>query len=255
MTHATHNLPPGRVSAVLFDWDGTLVDTGEILLACWHTMTEEVLGYRFPSTEEEQRWALSRRAAESFPQLASDPDVVARMHVAFTGAYRAIAAEHVRAHPGAEDLLRGLVARGVRTGVVTSKTTDRVTIDAELTGLTSLVDVIITGDDVEQGKPDPQGIRMALTALGVDAAAALYVGDGTVDIRAGKAAGLRTVALTHGLSDRAGLEAENPDLIMDDLSPLLGAVERADGPAADAEPHATPASNPARGDRPSKEHT
>jgi hypothetical protein len=76
-----------------------------------------------------------------------------------------------------------------------------------------------------------------------------------VDIRAGKAAGLRTVALTHGLSDRAGLEAENPDLIMDDLSPLLGAVERADGPAADAEPHATPASNPARGDRPSKEHT
>lgn len=255
MMSAIHDLPPGSIRAVLFDWDGTLVDTGEILLACWHSMTEEVLGYRFPTTEEEQRWALSRRAAESFPQLASDPAVVARMHVAFTGAYGAIAAEHVRAHPGAEALLRGLVARGVRTGVVTSKTTDRVTIDAELTGLMSLVDVIITGDDVEQGKPDPQGIRMALANLGVDAEAAIYVGDGTVDIRAGKAAGMRTVALTHGLSERAGLEAEDPDLIMDDLSPLLGAVERANGPASDAGPHATPASNPARGDRPSKEHT
>jgi pyrophosphatase PpaX len=255
MTSSTHVLPEGRVSAVLFDWDGTLVDTGEILLACWHSMSEEVLGYRFPTTEEEARWALSRRAAESFPQLASDPDVVAAMHVAFTGAYAKIAADYVRAHPGAEDLLRGLADRGVRTGVVTSKTTDRVTIDAELTGLMALVDVIVTGDDVEKGKPDPQGIRMALTTLGIDAGEAIYVGDGTVDVRAGKAAGMRTVALTHGMSDRAGLEAEEPDLIMDDLGPLLGAVARATGPAPDSGPQTTPASNPAPGDRPSKEHT
>lgn len=248
MTATTRGLPSGRISAVLFDWDGTLVDTGAILLACWHTMSEEVLGYRFPVTAEDERWALSRRAAESFPVLAKDPDMVPAMHTAFTRAYAQIAPDFVRGHPGADELLRGLAQHGFRTGVVTSKTTDRVTIDGGLTGLLPLVDVLVTGDDVDRGKPDPQGIRMALDALTIAPDAAVYVGDGAVDIRAGKAAGLRTVALTHGLSDRAALEAEDPDLIMDDLTSLLGAVTAASGSIT------SPVGTPADGDQ-LKEHT
>ena len=203
--------------AFLFDWDGTLVDTGDVLLSCWHQMTERVLGYPFPVEESDRRKYLAMRASESFPTLSDDPAVVRQLFVEFDLAYAAKAPEHVRAQDDAAALLMHLRSRG-RVGVVTSKTAVRFRIDAAATGLADAFDIIVTGDDVARGKPDPEGITHALTTLGCDPAASWYIGDGPVDIRAGRAAGVRTIGISHGLHSVEELTAESPDALVSSLS-------------------------------------
>lgn len=208
----------GSAEAVLFDWDGTLIDSGGLLLRCWHRVTTTVLGAPFPVTEPDRVKFLSMRGADSFPLLSEDPDVVRALEDGFTEAYRELAPTEVKEHPGARQMLAELRARGVKVGVVTSKTRARMSCDLEACDFDGCFDVVITGDDVSRGKPDPEGVQAGLAALGVAAAQAVMVGDGPVDIRAGRAAGTRTVGVTHGLHSLAELEAVDPDHLASSLA-------------------------------------
>lgn len=203
--------------AVLFDWDGTLIDSGALLLRCWHRVTETVLGAAFPVTEQDRVKFLSMRGADSFPLLSDDPDVVRALEDGFTEAYRALAPAEVTPHKGARRVLDELRAQGVKVGVVTSKAGARMSCDLEACDFEGCFDVVVTGDDVSRGKPDPEGILAALDALGVAAAQAVMVGDGPVDVRAGQAAGTRTVGVSHGLHSVAELEAVAPDHLVASL--------------------------------------
>jgi HAD superfamily hydrolase (TIGR01509 family) len=214
-----------RERAILFDWDGTLVDTGDVLLSCWHQMTERVLGYPFPVTETDRRKYLAMRASESFPTLSDDPEVVKQLFVEFDLAYAAKAPEHVRAQAGAADLIAHLRSFA-KVGVVTSKTAVRFHIDAAATGLAGTFDILITGDDVAKGKPDPEGIRSALETLGCAASASWYIGDGPVDIRAGRAAGVRTIGISHGLHSVEELADEHPDALVSSLAEARQILDR-----------------------------
>ncbi len=225
MSHHSLDLDQS-LGAVLFDWDGTLVDTGGILLDCWQASTEEVLGYRFPVEESDRRRVLSMRAVDSFPTITSGPEQAAQLTRAFDRIYAQLAPTHVQVHSGAAELLGDLKDRGIRTGVVTSKASARYEIDAQIAGLGALMDVVITGDDVVKGKPDPEGIHRALARLAVTSAASVYVGDGPVDAKAGKAAGLGTVLVGHGLHSREEFQTVDPDVIVDDLQ-QLAAILRA----------------------------
>ena len=212
------------VKAVLFDWDGTLIDSGAILITCWHRMSEQVLGYRFPVEEADRRKFLAMRGADSFPLLSDDPSVLAAMDQSFTDAYLELAAVHVRAFDHATELLEALRARGIRTGVVTSKTQLRFNRDAEITGLDDLLDVVVTGDDVTQAKPHPEGVLAALATLGVEPEHAWFVGDGPVDVWAGLAAGVTAVAITHGLHSADELHPASPLHMVASLEELAALV-------------------------------
>ena len=203
--------------AVLFDWDGTLIDSGALLLQCWHHVTTSVLGAPFPVTQEDQAKFLSMRGADSFPLLSDDPDVVRALEDGFTEAYRALAPATVTTHEGARRMVDELRGNGVKIGVVTSKTSTRMSCDLETCDFEGCFGVVVTGDHVTRGKPDPEGVRIALAALGVAATHAVMVGDGPVDIRAGRAAGTRTVGVSHGLHSVAELEAAAPDHLVSSL--------------------------------------
>lgn len=215
----------GPAQAVLFDWDGTLIDSGGLLLRCWHHVTSRVLGAPFPVTEQDRVKFLSMRGVDSFPLLSDDPNVVRALEDGFTEAYRELAPTEVREHEGARQMLEQLRAQGLKVGVVTSKTRARMSCDLEACDFDGCFDVVVTGDDVARGKPDPEGIRAGLAALGVPAAQAVMVGDGPVDIRAGQAAGTRTVGVSHGLHSLAELEAVAPDYLVSSLGEL-GALLR-----------------------------
>ena len=210
-------------AAVLFDWDGTLIDSGDILLQCWHAVTTRVLGAPFPVTEEDRRKFLSMRGADSFPLLSDDPAVVAALDTGFTEAYLELAPLHVHAQEGSHELLRALRSRGVPCAVVTSKTRLRFDCDLEICGMVGLFDAVITGDDVAAAKPDPEGVVAALAALGAPAAVSWMVGDGPVDVRAGRAGGVRAAAISHGLHSVGELEDTAPDLLVESLSDLAAA--------------------------------
>lgn len=211
-------LPGDLPSVVLFDWDGTLVDTGNILLSCWHAATEQVLGYRFPVEEVDRRRVLAMRAVDSFPTITNGPEQTAQLTTAFDAVYAPLAPENVRPHVGAEHLLESLRRSGIRVGVVTSKSSVRRSIDGQVTGLDPHLDIVITGDDVREGKPHPEGILAAMDALAASPSTTVYVGDGPVDARAGRAAGVRTICVLQGLHSAEEFRGLDPDLIVDDLT-------------------------------------
>jgi HAD superfamily hydrolase (TIGR01509 family) len=206
--------------AVLFDWDGTLIDSGDILLQCWHSVTTEVLGAPFPITEADRRKFLSMRGADSFPLLSDDPAVVARLDSGFTDAYLKLASKHVRPQTDSHTLLRELRSQGIQVGLVTSKTRQRLTCDLDVCQMNDLFDVIVTGDDVANAKPDPEGVNAALATLGASAETSWMVGDGPVDVLAGQAGGLRTVGISHGLHSPEELLGVIPDVLVADLGEL-----------------------------------
>lgn len=211
-------------TVVLFDWDGTLVDTGDILLSCWHAATEQVLGYRFPVEEEDRRRVLAMRAVDSFPTITNGPEQTAQLTAAFDAVYEPLAPLNVTAHKGAASLLQSLRDHGVRTGVVTSKTAVRRSIDGRVSGLDSFFDLVVTGDDVVHGKPHPEGIEHAMSTLGGTTATTVYVGDGPVDARAGRAAGVRTICLTHGLHSAEEFADAPPDHLVENLADVAYAL-------------------------------
>ncbi len=211
-----HDLP----QAVLFDWDGTLIDSGDILLQCWHSVTKEVLGAPFPITEADRRKFLSMRGADSFPLLSDDLEVVARLNRGFTEAYLTLASIHVRPQTYSHTLLHTLRSHGVKVGLVTSKSRQRLECDLDVCCMNDLVDVIVTGDDVTTAKPDPEGVNAAMSTLGASTETTWMVGDGPVDVLAGKAGGLRTAGISHGLHSHEELLGVTPDVLVTDLGEL-----------------------------------
>lgn len=217
-------------AAVLFDWDGTLIDSREALVAAWHDVTVAVLGHRWPVEEDDVRLALSRRGTEVFPLLSGDPAVVRALHEGFTPAYERHAAEGVRPFPGAVALLERLQERSIAVGVVTSKARVRYAADLERGRLSHLVDAAACAEDVARGKPDPLPVHHVLALLGVPARRALLVGDTTVDIVAGRAAGVRSIGVTWGATPAGALLAAGADPVVDSFDDL--AVALLQGPSA-----------------------
>jgi pyrophosphatase PpaX len=202
---------------VLFDLDGTLIDSVGLILASHRHATEEVLGAALPDPV--------LRAGIGTPLMAQMRSFDEARAQDLVDAYRAhnrrAHDEHVRAYDGVLDVLVSLREDGVTVGVVTSKALDSVRMAYRVTGLEPLLDVVVTSDDSERHKPEPEPILVALERLGADAARACYVGDSPYDLQAAHAAGVAAVAVTWGAFDEDVLRAEHPTAVADTPSALL----------------------------------
>jgi HAD superfamily hydrolase (TIGR01509 family) len=216
------------IDAVIFDWDGTLMDSKSAILASYHEVTKELLGEPFPVEDSDVDHIIQLRAQEAFPIIAKgDPELTEKIAAGFHEAY----AEHQqRTQPfdGTLETLRELKSRGIKIGIATSKARKRMNLDGERTGINDLVDFAITGDDVNAAKPAPEPVAKAIEGLGVEPGRALYVGDGPNDVLSGQGAGAITVGVSFGFHPAEMREA-NPDHVIDHPSELL---ELAAGAAA-----------------------
>ncbi|HEU0303675.1 MAG TPA: HAD-IA family hydrolase [Gaiellaceae bacterium] len=211
-----------RFPVVLFDLDGTLIDSGPMILASMRHAAKTVLGRDIPDAE------LS--AAIGGPGLvaqmrALDPERVDDL----VAAYR----EHNEPlHEGLEafwevvEVLPRLRTEGRRLGVVTAKRRASVQLAFErLPGLEANFDVVVGAEDTERHKPDPQPILEALARLDAAPGEAAYIGDSPFDIRAAKAARVFSVAVAWGGIHEAGaLEQERPDAFVEHAEELLGVL-------------------------------
>lgn len=188
--------------AVLFDLDGTLADTVPLILRCYrHTMRTH-RGRELP----DELWVrnIGRPLRASMAELAADLDEAERMVATYVAFQRTVHDEMVCGFPGATDALAALRTRGVRVGVVTSKSREMTVRTLARCGLTDLLDVLVTADDVRAGKPDPEPVRRALAELELAQdvadvlAEVLFVGDSPHDLVAGREAGVRTAAVQWG---------------------------------------------------------
>jgi pyrophosphatase PpaX len=206
---------------VLFDLDGTVIDSGAIILASMRHAAREVLGAEPPD--------------EELMAAVGGPGLEAQMH--------ALAPERVdelvtvyRAHneplheglvccAGIDEVLVRLKYEGRRLGIVTAKRRKTVELAFDRVPLAHLFETVVGGDETERHKPDPEPLLLALERLDARPEEAAYVGDAPFDVKAAKAAGLFSVAVTWGgIHPRERLEAEEPDAVVDTADELYGVL-------------------------------
>ncbi len=208
-----------RRSVVLFDLDGTLIDSGPIIMASMRHASLTVLG-REPDEDRV-------RAAIGGPGLIAqmrdlDPDRVDELVAVYRAHNEPLHAE-LEAFDDVLELLPVLLERGHRLGIVTAKRRSTVGLAMDrFPVLRELTEVLVGAEDTERHKPDPDPILEGIARLGAAAGDAAYVGDSPFDVRAAKAAGVLAVAVTWGgIHGAEALRAEGPDHLVSTPEELL----------------------------------
>jgi pyrophosphatase PpaX len=207
-----------RFPVVLFDLDGTVVDSGGIILASMRYATREVLGRDFGDAELMQ--------AVGGPGLEAQMEVFAPERIdELVRVYRAHNEplhDELEACAGMEDVLVRLHEQGHRLGVVTAKRRSTVELAFARVPIAHLFETVVGGDETQKHKPDPEPLLLAAERMHTRPDETAYVGDSPFDIRAAKAAGMHAIAVTWGrIHDRERLEREEPDAIVDTAEELL----------------------------------
>ena len=198
-----------RPVAVLFDLDGTLIDSrGSIAFAINQTRTARGL----PPLPDQVIFGFVGDGARALVSRAFElPDGSPELG-GIVDAYLRVYAENPSAGstwmPGAVELLDRLQGRPI--GLVTNKARRVTEPVARDFGLVSRFDVIVAGGDAPALKPDSSPVRLALDALKVAPSETWIVGDGVQDVRAGRAAGCKTLAVAAGFASREALRAARP---------------------------------------------
>ena len=216
---------------ILFDLDGTLVDTTELILQSFACAFDAHLPGRLPLRRD-----LVATFGRSLPATlremaaehgAADPDALAEQMMA---TYRKFQVIHhdtlIRPFDGVDRALAALHADGHRLGVVTSKMQHSARRGLRLFDLERYFDVAVFHDDVTRHKPHPEPLLEAARRAKVVPENTIYVGDSTHDVIAGHAAGMGTAAVLWGPFDRAVLEAVRPDWLLASPDELVALPRR-----------------------------
>lgn len=207
-----------RYPVVLFDLDGTVVDSGAIILASMRHATREVLGTEH--ADEELMRAVGGPGLEAQLGVFA-PDRVEEL-VRVYRAHNEPLHDTLEACAGMEKVLLRLHTEGRRLGVVTAKRRATVELAFASVPVSHLFETVVGGDETERHKPDPEPLLLAAARMGADPSTTAYVGDSPFDVAAAKAAGMYAIAVTWGrIHDRGRLEEEEPDAIADSAEDLL----------------------------------
>ena len=215
---------PEAIQGVLFDLDGTLLDSAADLYnaLCVQCAEEGVAPPPFAPV----RAVVSRgaRAVLSCAFAERGEAAIAALMPRYLELYQHGMAQQTRAFDGVDDLLSAIEARGLRWGIVTNKAGYLADELVSRIGWSDRASAVVAGDTLPVKKPDPAPVLLACERAGVTPARCLFVGDDRRDIQAGNAAGLYTVAVSWGYLDGGDPHEWNADVVVDtpqQLSQLL----------------------------------
>jgi pyrophosphatase PpaX len=211
-----------RMQTVLFDLDGTLIDSIRLILDSYHhTLTQHNLPAR---SDEDWLRGVGTPLAVQFSEWRESPEILDAM----IATYREYNLKHhdsmVTVYPGVLEAVREIKAAGIQTGLVTSKNRQGALRGLKLVGLEALMDVLVCADEVTNPKPHPEPVENAVALLGADPATTVYVGDSIHDMQSGRAAGVKTAAALWGPFGRSHLESAGPDYWLEKPADLIGLV-------------------------------
>ena len=213
---------PARIEGVLFDLDGTLLDSApDLYAALVRQCAEEGVAAPDYAVVREVVSRGSRAILRCAFADRGEPAIEALVP-RYLALYEALLAQHTHAFDGVEALLAQLEARGIRWGVVTNK--PGFLTDALLArlGWNARAAAVVSGDTLAVKKPDPAPVRLACERAGIDPAHSVFVGDDRRDVIAGAAAGLYTVAVRWGYLDGGDPESWQADAVIDHPDQLAG---------------------------------
>jgi len=206
------------LSTFLFDLDGTLIDSIELILRSYRHTLKAHRGIEPP----DQVWmkGLGTPLWVQFREWTEDPAEIELMVATYREYNLAHHDELVRPYDGVVPAVRELKKRG-RLGLVTSKLRSGALRGLRLAGIEDAFEAIVGSDEVTHPKPHPEPVLKALALLGAPAGGAVYIGDSRHDMESGRAAGVRTAAALWGPFDRSDLEDLAPDYWLDAPGDLL----------------------------------
>ena len=213
-----------RLRAVLFDIDGTLLDTRDAWVAAFDAGLAAIRKTSMPGSEAAQ-WIGTPIEVIYAERCGLAGDELAKAVREFQRVEAESVHEGMRAYPGVREALASLATWKLAT--VSNERRDTSVEALRATGLLPFFVLVLGGDSVLRKKPAPDPILMAASGLGVHPTECAIVGDTEVDVRAGKAAGARTVGVTWGYGTRARLEDAGVDYLIetpDALPALLRAL-------------------------------
>ncbi|MDR1213180.1 MAG: HAD hydrolase-like protein [Propionibacteriaceae bacterium] len=205
-----------RWPVVLFDFDGTVADTIELIVSGYQYAFHTVVGREWDEAEI-KTWIGSSLSA-SLGRAA--PDQAERLFEVYHAWNREHTERLVRNYPGLPALIWDLVAAGARCGIVTSRRRVSTEPILALLGLDHLLPVLVADGDVERPKPQADPILAALEALAAEPERAVYVGDTVFDLQAAAAAGVAALGVTWGAGTAAALAACQPLALVEDVDQL-----------------------------------
>ncbi|MBU1031624.1 HAD-IA family hydrolase [Patescibacteria group bacterium] len=205
-----------KFEAVLFDMDGTLLDTKEYLFQAYKYSIMRHLKRKVCWKEIAPTLGLSFKECYRILTGLEDVEELMKTHDEFQ--YQNL--HLITAYPNTRKVLKALKLAGVTMGVVTNRYGKQVQESLELAGVRQYFKVVITPEEVDKPKPDPEPIHLALTKLRVMSKETIVVGDSPCDIQAGKNAGCKTIGAGHGYHGRKLVKTE-PDYMISDIKDVL----------------------------------
>jgi pyrophosphatase PpaX len=211
-----------RLRVVLFDLDGTLIDSGAMIVASMRHAATTVLGRDVPEAELRATVGGPGLVAQMRALDETRVDELVRVYTAHNETLH----DALEPCAGIEGVLERLRGEGRTLGLVTAKRRATIALAFRvLPHLEPFFDVVVGADDTERHKPHPDPLVLALDRVDATPAEAAYVGDSPFDVQAAKAAGVRSVAVTWGgIHETARLEQEGPDALVSTPEELLAAL-------------------------------
>lgn len=209
---------------LLFDFDGTVMDTQQVIFATYKDMFNRYKP-EIDVTEEMLYSFLGPTLQESFGKYFDESEVDGLVEE-YRSLNRELHAEYVKPMPHIVEVLENLKAQGYQIGIVSSKFKAQIMFALDITNMTDLFEIVYGIDDYEKSKPDPEGIIKAMVDQGYDRSQVIYFGDSNTDIEAGRRAGAFTIGYLYDEKRNQELVDSKPNLIIDDWSELPEILER-----------------------------
>lgn len=221
--------PLAQVQLVLFDLDGTLIDS---LPQLWQAVNQMLTALEHDSVDQDsvRGWVgngadmLVTRALSTALQRAPNADEQAQGRAGFDRAYGALAEQEVVLYPGVKATLQQLVAAGKTLALVTNKPSVFVPDILESTGLAPYFSAVLGGDCLPQKKPDPTPLLHICQQLDIAPQYAVMVGDSENDVLAAQGADIAVVGLTYGYNYGRPIADSQPNWVLNELPSLLDLV-------------------------------
>ncbi|MBK5247570.1 MAG: HAD-IIIA family hydrolase [Peptostreptococcaceae bacterium] len=213
-----------KITTVLFDFDGTIMDTNSLIINSWQYTFRTIEGKERP--EEEIIATLGEPLALSMKNLL--PNVPVEQAVEIYRKYQhGNFSDEINIYPGMLELIKKLKKKGYKMGIVTSRMTGTTIQGLEKYGIRDCFEAVVTCDHTEKHKPDPEPVNIALKILGSKPEESIMIGDSKFDILCAKNAGVKSVlvgwAVAMSGEDREGEGA--PEHIIENAEDLFQLIE------------------------------
>ena len=210
-----------RYKGILFDLDGTLLDTNELIIKAFqHTVG---VHYEREVDSDIIRAFFGKTSKAALEFLG--PDKVEEM-TATLREYQSIHHDQLaKVFTGVREAIQELYDAGVVLGIVTSKKSNTAMRGLKLFNMDKYFSVVVTADQCQNTKPHPEPVELALAKLGLTSQECLMVGDSPFDILSGRGAGVKTVAVRWSEVPWADVMAAEPDYVIDTMAELISLVE------------------------------